>query len=343
MTRFCVLVALLAAPPAGCSGSDTSASAGRASRPPDTATVRPPSASPTSRGANGKWAALNRRLAKKEDRLYRQCPNASSAPPPEDANAPVVNVGFAARGRYYKKGQVRPRCLLWSGDGDSDGVGLKWKGWGRAIATANGYGLPPEYFHRRRDVVPAQFRLGDLGMCKGVLEYRRVFERTAHSPIDHTWHHWDNGYPLCAHRDRGLAAAGSTSTSLPISAQTHAQMKAAGNSGPPSAGTLRPETCKVSGSRVTATGDIVGGAVSEDYRRYGDVVELYLFTRPKPGYPAGYQIGLLSRESVGSLDAKRWRASVPLDSSLGRPARCLVAAQPTHVSNSRRRRTDLSQ
>jgi len=198
-----LLFVLLAATPAACFSSHTSATSARVAEPPDTATVGKPTRSPTATNASGKWAALNRRLAKKQDRLYRRCPDASAAPPPKDATVPVVNVGFAARGRYYKNGQVRPRCLLWSGDGDSDGVGLRWSGWGGATATADGYGLPPEYFHGRRDMVPAELRVADRGYCDGVLEYRRVYEREAHSPIDHQWRRWDNGFPLCARRDRG--------------------------------------------------------------------------------------------------------------------------------------------
>jgi hypothetical protein len=118
--------------------------------------------------------------------------------------------------------------------------------------------------------------------------------------------------------------------SLPISVQTDAQMKAAGNPGPSSSAILRPMSCRSSGSQVTAVGRLAGGFAPQIYPRVGDVVELYVFARPRPGYPAGYQIGLLSRESVGSLGGKRWRVTVPLDRGLGRPARCLVAAQPTH-------------
>jgi FtsP/CotA-like multicopper oxidase with cupredoxin domain len=143
----------------------------------------------------------------------------------------------------------------------------------------------------------------------------------------------------CGGGSSGLHAAGSppaahmdslTAGSLPVSVQTDAQMKAAGNSGPSSSEALRPQSCKVSGSRVTASGGIVGGFLPQVYARSGDVVELYVFTRPQPGYSAGIQLGLLHEESAGSLTGKRWRATVPLDSSLGRPARCVVAAQPTH-------------
>jgi hypothetical protein len=203
VTPICLLVALLAVTSAACSGNHPSANSARVATPPGAATGGPPSASPTATDTIGQRAALARLRAKKQDRLYRRCPNASSAPPPKDASVPVVNVGFAARGRYYKNGQVRPRCLVWSGDGDSDGLSLGWKNWGGTTATADGYGLPAQYFRGSRAVVPAQFRLGDRGYCMGVLEYRRVYERTARSPTNYRWRRWDTGYPLCARRDRG--------------------------------------------------------------------------------------------------------------------------------------------
>lgn len=137
-----------------------------------------------------------------------------------------------------------------------------------------------------------------------------------------------SGVEPAAHSGSRLSAA--AATALPVAVQSDAQMKAAGNHGPSSTGTLHALSCKYAGSRVTATGTFVGGFVPEIYRRAGDVVELYVFTRRSPGYPAGIQLGVLHEEAPGTLNAKKWRATVPLDTSLGRPARCLVAAQPTH-------------
>jgi hypothetical protein len=182
-----------------CSGQSSASRPSTAGNFTGTVTATTPSTSSTAMAAKARRAALARRQAKEGHRLYRECPNANAAPPPKDAAAPVVNVGWAARGKYYRHGQIRPRCLLWSGDGASDALGLRWKGWGGATATANGYGLTYHYIHGSRAIVPAQFRLGDRGYCQGVLEYRRVYERKAHSLTDDRWERWDNGYLLCAH------------------------------------------------------------------------------------------------------------------------------------------------
>ena len=129
------------------------------------------------------------------------------------------------------------------------------------------------------------------------------------------------------------SASESASKSLPISVQTHRLKKAEGNHGP-SSSELIPRSCRYSGRSVTAVGRFAGGFAPEIYRRYGDVVELYVFTRPERGYPEGIQVAVLHREVPGSTwvgkHAGRWRATAPVARSLGKPTRCLVAAQPTH-------------
>lgn len=82
---------------------------------------------------------------------------------------------------------------------------------------------------------------------------------------------------------------------------------------------------------VTAAGSYAGNSVPEVYRRYGDVIDLYVFSAPRPGYPDGVQIALVSAEKLPALDGKGpWQVTTPIDLSQGQPARCLVAAQPTH-------------
>jgi hypothetical protein len=119
---------------------------------------------------------------------------------------------------------------------------------------------------------------------------------------------------------------------LPISVQTDSRMKAEGNNGP-SSSELIPRSCEYSGRSVTAVGRLAGGFAPQTYDRYGDVVELYVFTRPERGYAQGIQVAVLHREVPGSMAAGkpgRWRVTAPVKRSLGKPARCLVAAQPTH-------------
>jgi hypothetical protein len=67
------------------------------------------------------------------------------------------------------------------------------------------------------------------------------------------------------------------------------------------------------------------------YARYGDVIDLYVFTAPASGYPTGIQLGELSLARPPALGgARTWTVTVPLDTSPGTPRRCLAAAQPTH-------------
>lgn len=120
--------------------------------------------------------------------------------------------------------------------------------------------------------------------------------------------------------------AATTSTSpgqmLPIAVQPT-------NDGVSGAATvLMPSACILSGSAVTATGNT--SFVPAGYRRVGDVVELYVYTAPISGYPEGVQLGYLSQENAPYIDSGSWSVTVPLDTSLGSPARCAVTVQATH-------------
>jgi hypothetical protein len=71
------------------------------------------------------------------------------------------------------------------------------------------------------------------------------------------------------------------------------------------------------------------------YQRYGDVIDLYVFTRPVAGYPDGIQLAdepFTRHAPFVYSGSGRWTVTVSLDKqsfSFGQPARCMVAAQPT--------------
>lgn len=118
---------------------------------------------------------------------------------------------------------------------------------------------------------------------------------------------------------------------LPISVESDSQMKAEGNNGP-SSSILLPTSCQLTRTTVTAEGTYTnGGFVPNVYNRYGDIIVLYVFAAPSPGYAHGIQLGVSGvRESPEVGVPAPWHVSVSIDPSVGAPARCLVAAQPTH-------------
>jgi hypothetical protein len=108
-------------------------------------------------------------------------------------------------------------------------------------------------------------------------------------------------------------------------------MHAEGNNGP-SSSILLPTSCQLAGTAVTAEGGYTNGEfVSNVYNRYGDIIVLYVLAAPSPGYPQGIQIGVSGvSESPAVGVSAPWHVSLSITSSLGQPARCVVAAQPTH-------------
>jgi hypothetical protein len=130
------------------------------------------------------------------------------------------------------------------------------------------------------------------------------------------------------------AAATVPGHSVPVSVESAAAMRAAGNEGPASS-IMVPSSCTVTAASATATGTYLGGFVPAVYQRYGDVIDLYVFTRPIAGYPGGIQLAdePFTRHAPFVYSAsRRWTVTVPLDRQLfsfGQPARCMVAAQPT--------------
>jgi hypothetical protein len=127
------------------------------------------------------------------------------------------------------------------------------------------------------------------------------------------------------------AVAATAVPHLPISVESDSQMRAAGNDGP-SSSILRPTSCRLTGTTVTAAGTYTnGGLVPNVYDRYGDIIVLYVHAAPSAGYTDGMQLGAsdVSESPVVGSSAP-WQVSLTISPSVGTPARCVVAAQPTH-------------
>jgi hypothetical protein len=128
------------------------------------------------------------------------------------------------------------------------------------------------------------------------------------------------------------AVAAASAAQLPISVESDSQMKAEGNDGP-SSSILLPTSCRLTGTTITAEGTYAnGGFVPNVYDRYGDIIVLYVLAAPSPGYAQGPQLGasgVTESPVVGSHAS--WQVSLSISPSAGVPARCVVAAQPTHA------------
>ncbi len=127
------------------------------------------------------------------------------------------------------------------------------------------------------------------------------------------------------------ATTASPGEQFPISVESDSQMRAEGNDGP-SSEILLPASCRLTGSTITAEGTYTdGGFVPNVYNRYGDIIVLYALTAPSAGYPEGMQLGASDVHESAVLGSRaRWHVNLPLYQSAGVPARCMVAAQPTH-------------
>lgn len=121
--------------------------------------------------------------------------------------------------------------------------------------------------------------------------------------------------------------------SLPVSVQSDAAMRAAGNHGP-SASILVPVSCTVTATKATARGSYRGGFAPAGYGRFGDVIDLYVFTRAVHASHLGIQLAdePFTRNAPFIGGTGSWTVTVPLNKSLssfGAPSRCMVTAQPT--------------
>jgi hypothetical protein len=108
-------------------------------------------------------------------------------------------------------------------------------------------------------------------------------------------------------------------------------MKAEGNNGP-SSSILLPASCRLTGTTVTARGSYAnGGFVPDVYDRYGDIIVLYVLAARSPGYPEGMQLAVSDVSESPAVGSRApWHVSLSISPSAGAPARCVVAAQPTH-------------
>ena len=127
------------------------------------------------------------------------------------------------------------------------------------------------------------------------------------------------------------AVAAASAPQIPISIESDSQMKAEGNHGP-SSSILRPTSCQLTGTTITAEGTYTnGGFVPNVYDRYGDIIVLYVLAAPSPGYAEGMQLGVSDvSESPLVGSSAPWHVSLSFSPAVGVPARCVVAAQPTH-------------
>lgn len=127
------------------------------------------------------------------------------------------------------------------------------------------------------------------------------------------------------------AVAAASAPQLPISVESDSQMKAEGNDGP-SSSILVPASCRLTGTTVTAEGTYGnGGFVPDVYDRYGDIIVLYVRAARSAGYPEGTQLGASDvRESPVLGSRAPWHVRLSISPAAGGPARCVVAAQPTH-------------
>jgi hypothetical protein len=127
------------------------------------------------------------------------------------------------------------------------------------------------------------------------------------------------------------AVGAASAPQIPISVESDSQMKAEGNNGP-SSSILLPTSCQVTGTTITAWGTYTnGGDVPNVYDRYGDIIVLYVRAAPSPGYAEGMQLGVSDvSESPAVASRALWHVSLSISPSVGAPARCVVAAQPTH-------------
>jgi len=127
------------------------------------------------------------------------------------------------------------------------------------------------------------------------------------------------------------AVAAASAAQLPISVESDSQMKAEGNDGP-SSSILLPTSCWLTGTTMTAAGTYANdGLVPNVYDRYGDIIVLYALAAPSAGYQQGMQLGTSDASESPVIGSRApWHVSLSISPSAGAPARCVVAAQPTH-------------
>ena len=100
---------------------------------------------------------------------------------------------------------------------------------------------------------------------------------------------------------------------------------------------LLPRSCGLHGNVVTATGTYdpshggLGDYAPEYYTRFGDVVELYVYSAPSPEHAQSNQIADLDSERPYPMSRPGpWTASARIEEGLGTPDLCVADVQPTH-------------
>ena len=98
---------------------------------------------------------------------------------------------------------------------------------------------------------------------------------------------------------------------------------------------LRPTSCTLTQTQrggagvVTAKGTFA--TYYETYSRYGDVVELYVFTGTPKTSPTTAQVAEIPNPTEPPLGTGSWQVSAPIVAPPSQPLFCLVAVQSTHA------------
>jgi len=92
---------------------------------------------------------------------------------------------------------------------------------------------------------------------------------------------------------------------------------------------LLPSSCTVENGVATAKGTFAG--YYQTYSRYGDVVQLYVFTGTPKTAPTTMQLAELPNPSQPPLSTGSWQVSAPIAAAAGQRLFCLVTVQSTHA------------
>ena len=129
--------------------------------------------------------------------------------------------------------------------------------------------------------------------------------------------------------------ASASVTSAPVSLQILVSPELSTPGQGANASDLLPTSCTFTQTQrggagvVTAKGTFAG--YYEEYSRYGDVVELYVFTGTPKTSPTTAQLAQLPNPSEPPLSTGAWEVSSPIIAPPGDEIFCLVAVQSTHA------------
>ena len=132
-----------------------------------------------------------------------------------------------------------------------------------------------------------------------------------------------------------MAPSSATPTSAPVSLQILVSPELSSPGQGVNASDLLPTSCTFTQTQrggagvVTAKGTFA--AYYEEYGRYGDVVELYVFTGNPKTSPTTTQLAQLPNPTEPPLSTGSWEVSSPIVARPGEQVFCLVAVQSTHA------------